>query len=825
MKGAMKMAKRMMGLVMTFFMVVASIMIPTGRVDAAVTDSSLREQIVTTHSMVKMTNGVYANQCSQYVWRELIARGIFTGSNDNENAFTNGNKWCDRFYDGGTTSGGYKISKYTGSNALNNLSSNGTKNIYDIVVSYKNQYNSNGGAGHVVYIHAIYNGKVYLSEHYAYSGIAIGQPLVINYSSFISQWNKMYTCSVAAMVFTKPSNSYADVDISVSDISPISATISCDVNTNKQIKEVKATLWSEDYGYDYYQTINSTTSNGNHYTFKANYAEWKTRGIYRGYIHVYYTDGTHQRSEKRFEYVIPENFLPSGRISSVVSESIGTIKVSGYAFDQDNMNKGVRIDVYIGGSAGTSGAEYHSILAGTSNNMYKYEETIKTNKTGKQQVYIYAIDHNGDCYTCLGSKEVDIKSNKAPTMNVEVVESNKLGMIRVAGWAFDPDVVNAHTEIHIYVGGSGAAAAAGVKCWGTNTTANIDGRPDVNAVFGCGNDHGFDVTFPTSLTGKQPVYVYALDCSDPNKHTLMGPYEVDIHSSHNKKIVERTEPSCEENGKVTYRCSVCNEIVAEDTIPALGHTEVIDAEVAPTYENTGLTKGIHCSVCGKVIVPQQTIDKLIPEKQDEVVVPAETIEQPNQNITPQTTSDVATENVPVSKPTTIAKEIKEATTKNEEIKTVQKKVKKSGKKIGDVITDEDSNARYKIESSKTVIYVKLLDADSTEIVVPDYILVDEKKYSVVGVAKNAFAKNKNIEKLEIGKNVTTIDKNVIPVENILQELYIRTAKLTKKTIAKNAFKGMDKKVSVYVPKKKQKEYIKLLRSKGLSRKVTVYWWK
>ena len=58
-------------------------------------------------------------------------------------------------------------------------------------------------------------------------------------------------------------------------------------------------------------------------------------------------------------------------------------------------------------------------------------------------------------------------------------------------------------------------------------------------------------------------------------------------------------------------CSVCNETtVAQEDIPALGHTEETDAGRSATCTTTGLTEGKHCTVCNKVLVAQQTIPAL-----------------------------------------------------------------------------------------------------------------------------------------------------------------------------------------------------------------------
>lgn len=55
--------------------------------------------------------------------------------------------------------------------------------------------------------------------------------------------------------------------------------------------------------------------------------------------------------------------------------------------------------------------------------------------------------------------------------------------------------------------------------------------------------------------------------------------------------------------------SICSRCGITEGV-SLGHTKESDPAAAPTCTESGLTEGAHCSVCGEVLVPQQTVPAL-----------------------------------------------------------------------------------------------------------------------------------------------------------------------------------------------------------------------
>ncbi len=162
--------------------------------------------------------------------------------------------------------------------------------------------------------------------------------------------------------------------------------------------------------------------------------------------------------------------------------------------------------------------------------------------------------------------------------------------------------------------------------------------------------------------------------------------------------------------------------------------------------------------------------------------------------------------------------------------------------MGTVFQATDVKAKVKVTSdnavSPTVEYVAGTDKFAKKVTVPNAVSVNGVTYQVTSVAPKAFAKNKKLKSVIIGKNVTSIGKdafkNCTSLKSVtiqsagltkigngafsgnkkLTKITIKTTKLTKKSIGKNALKGTNKKLVIKVPKKQVEKYKTYFKGKG-----------
>ncbi len=100
--------------------------------------------------------------------------------------------------------------------------------------------------------------------------------------------------------------------------------------------------------------------------------------------------------------------------------------------------------------------------------------------------------------------------------------------------------------------------------------------------------------------------------TDENSDYTCDICTADLCIEHEEEIIPAVPATCTETGLTAgKKCSICGDIlVAQETVDALGHTEVVDNAKAPTCTETGLTEGKHCSVCSTVLVKQEIVDAL-----------------------------------------------------------------------------------------------------------------------------------------------------------------------------------------------------------------------
>lgn len=133
------------------------------------------------------------------------------------------------------------------------------------------------------------------------------------------------------------------------------------------------------------------------------------------------------------------------------------------------------------------------------------------------------------------------------------------------------------------------------------------------------------------------------------------------------------------------------------------------------------------------------------------------------------------------------------------------------------------NNRYKVLSVKgkkgTVVWLGLKSNKGKTIKIPNTVKKNGIKFTVTKIADKACKNNKQIKKITIPKNVTSIGKQAFSGCKNLKTIKINSKKIT--YVGKKAFKGIHKKAVIDVPSKKVKSYKKLFKKKGQAKTVVI----
>ncbi|MDO5156078.1 MAG: leucine-rich repeat protein [Eubacteriales bacterium] len=162
----------------------------------------------------------------------------------------------------------------------------------------------------------------------------------------------------------------------------------------------------------------------------------------------------------------------------------------------------------------------------------------------------------------------------------------------------------------------------------------------------------------------------------------------------------------------------------------------------------------------------------------------------------------------------------EDTKPNPETPSTEQKPEVKTLKKGTSKTDKKTNSKIKVVSSGKVKNGKVTGAkveyvkpakSSAKVKVPESVKIGGVTYKVTAISANAFKNDKKVKEVTISSNVTTIGANAFSGCKKLKKITIKSANI--KSIGKNALKNIDKRATIYVPKKQYSKYKKLLTAK------------
>ena len=262
------------------------------------------------------------------------------------------------------------------------------------------------------------------------------------------------------------------------------------------------------------------------------------------------------------------------------------------------------------------------------------------------------------------------------------------------------------------------------------------------------------------------------------------------HCEHKWSIDDIEDATCTKDGKKMYSCEYCYKQKTEK-IPALGH-EWDEGTVTkqPSVTEEGI-RTYKCKRSGCKETMTEKIAKLPKPEQPSTEKPGTGETKPSgDNKTPVTSDNNA---------------------------GTAKQTLKPGTKI----VDKKTKAAYKVMADNTVQYTKVTSKKAKTVKVPSTITVNGVKCQVTSIAPKAMKGNKKLTKVVIPASVRTIGTQAFAGCKNLKNITIQTPYLTKKSVGAKAFKGISDKAVIKVPKKQFKAYQKLLKTKGVSKKVKI----
>ena len=454
---------------------------------------------------------------------------------------------------------------------------------------------------------------------------------------------------------------------------------------------------------------------------------------------------------------------------------------------------------------------------------HDYEVKDRQEPTCTTDGYVLSVckvcrDEKQEILPATGHQHTEIRNKKEATCKAEGYTGDMY--CKDCGEKLSDGKTIAKTTEHTWDGGKVTKAATctekGVKTY----TCTVCGATKTEEIAATGHQHT-EVRNKVEATCTKEGYsgdVYCTDCGTK----LSSGTEI-ARKAHEYEERERNEANCKRNGYILFVCKVCGDEKRE-VLPKTDHqhTEIRNKEEATCTEG-GYTGDTYCTDCG---------EKLSSGKETPATGHIHIGYLGKKEATCENdgyTGDAYCKdcgitlkigkNIPALGHTWEKKSVISPTyTKKGTITYICKRCKEKKAvttkklaypKVGTRYTV--SGSTYKVTKAGAEVMVYKTSKIARSVIIPATIKAKGITYKVTSIGAKAFNSNKKLKKVTIGANIKKISNNAFFKCKSLKMVTIKSVLLTKKTANKKAFKGVNKKMVIKVPKKVKKAYVKMFK--------------
>lgn len=454
---------------------------------------------------------------------------------------------------------------------------------------------------------------------------------------------------------------------------------------------------------------------------------------------------------------------------------------------------------------------------------HDYEVKDRQKPTCTTDGYVLSVckacgDEKKETLPATGHQHTEIRNKKEATCKAEGYTGDMY--CKDCGEKLSDGKTIAKTTEHTWDGGKVTKAATctekGVKTY----TCTVCGATKTEEIAATGHQHT-EVRNKVEATCTKEGYsgdTYCTDCGEK----LSSGTEI-ARKAHEYEERERNEANCKRNGYILFVCKVCGD-EKRDVLPKTDHQHTeIRNKVEATCTDEGYTGDTYCTDCGEKLSDGKKIPATGHIHIGYLGKKEATCE--NDGYTGDAyckdcgiTLKIG-KNIPALGHTWEKKSVISPTyTKKGTITYICKRCKEKKAvttkklaypKVG--TTYLVSGSTYKVTKAGAEVMVYKTSKVARSVTIPATIKAKGIIYKVTSIGAKAFNSNKKLKKVTIGANIAKISNNAFFKCPALKTVTVKTMKLTKKTAGKKAFKGVNRKMVIKVPKKVKKAYVKIFK--------------